>query len=231
MISRKIYADTIDAKGSAIDQSFRNLRTLSLGASLGLPLTGKTVVLGEAQFTSERSIDPVALNDRTARDLRFAAGIRSEVSPLISAELLGGYVDHRYSSPLFRDFSGPLWRGRIEWYATPLITVALSSERKIVTSGLREAAGVLVDTSSLKIYYELSRSLDVLLTASHARENYRDTGIVTRSDAVGLEATYQLTARYVCGASARLRDRSSPSPRVPRAGTGVAGGVWLRINI
>ena len=220
--------------GVRIDQSYRDQRVLTarLRAEHALP-AGRTLFL-QGTYRWGNSLHPAPCCDRTARGGEIVAGLRGEVTHLISAELAAGYQWRDYRSLVLRDFRGAALRARVEWYATPLVSLALSARRDIVDSGLPTSAGVVVDSARVQLFYELKRNLNLVATAALAREKYRDdaaVNLVSRTASAGLEARLALSNRYLVGAYARTRNRTSDSTLLPAQGAAVEGGLSLRLTL
>jgi len=220
--------------GLRLDQSYRDQRVLTarLRAEHALP-AGRTL-FAQASYRWGNSLHPAPCCDRTARGGEVVAGLKGDLAHLVSAELAAGYQWRNYRSPALRDYRGTAWRAKVEWYPTPLVSLALSARRDIVDSGLPTSAGVVVDSARLQVFYELKRNVNLVASAGLARESYRDdmtAGLTGRTVGAGLEARVALSNRYVVGAFARFRNRSSDSPLLPSQGSAVEGGLSLRLTL
>lgn len=230
-LSRRDYAPVETVGGKEADQSFRDATTGTLGGRFELATSAGPTLIAETGVTWLDAIHPQRCCDRSSTTGRFLVGLRSDLIPLVRVEVLGGYLDRGYASAAFRDYSGLIWRARAEWYATPLITVALSSGRDLVSSGLPDVAGVQIDTTQLKIYYEARRDFDITLGFTHADEDYRDAGIAVRDNALALEWNYVFKPRRTAGGFMRWHDRKSNSNRLNTAGSAFESGLWFRLAI
>ena len=238
-LSARLDLDRLDYQpitraGTAVDQSFRDQRAITavVRAERALPAGHTLFLQGSHRWTD--SLHPAPCCERTARGGEVVAGVRGDLTHLISAEIAGGYQWRTYHSAAFRDYRGAAFRARIEWYATPLVSLALGARRDIVDSGLPTAAGVVVDSARVELFYEAKRNLNLVATAALGREKYRDdvvAGLSARSASAGVEARYALSGRYLVGAYARTRNRSSDSTLLPRQGSAVEGGLWLRVKM
>lgn len=228
---RRDYAPVRLANGARRDQSFRDSETKTLAASGELSLRPGFFLLAQARHGWIESLNPDPCCDRSGSVTRLMAGLRGEITPLVSFELLGGHLRRGFDTASFRDYSGPVWRARLEWYATPLITVAATTSRDLVSGGLRDAAGVEVDSTELRVYYELRRDLGVEAHLNLGHERYRGTGITARSKAAGLLANYTINEQLRSGGFFRWHSRTSSSPRLDATGPAVEGGLWIRFAI
>lgn len=235
-ILRSHYLPAWQASGLAIGQSYRDERMVSATLRIERAL-GPHLAFAEGAHRWVRSLHPGPAPDRSATAGEALVGLRGELGHLMMAEVAAGYQWRAYRSAALRDYRGAAWRARVEWYATPLVTFTLAARRDIANSALPEAAGVVVDSLSLKALYEVKRNLNLVLSGTHAAERYRDlagagaAAPAIRSDAVGLEAQYATGRHLTLGLAARYRDRRSGSSLVPRQGHAVEGGLTLRFSL
>jgi hypothetical protein len=220
--------------GQMISQSFRDQRVLTAGlrAEHGLP-GGKTLFV-QADYSRADSRRPTPAFDRSWRGGEALAGIRGDLTPLVSVELAAGYDWRNYRSPAYRNWGGLAYRAKAEWYATPLISLQAVSRRDMVDAGLPGSAGVVVDSGQVRVFYEVRRNLNLVASTGFSHESYRDgpaAGLTARNVSAGLEAKYALSSRYLVGAYARYRNRSSASPLLARLGGAVEGGLSLRLKL
>ncbi len=224
----------VGTSGLRLDQSFRDQCAVTATVRAERTLAGGQVLFASGALRRGTSLHPTAFSDRTARGGEVLAGLRGELTHLISAELGAGYQWRDYRSRLLRDYRGAAFRARIEWYATPLVSIALNARRDIVDSGLPTAAGVVVDSVQLRGFYEVKRNLNLIATVAASREEYRDevtAGLSAHAVSAGVEARLALSRRYLVGAFARYRNRSSDSALLPRLGGAAEGGLSLRLSL
>jgi len=220
--------------GLRVDQSYRDQRVLTARLRAEHALPAGRALFAQASYRWGNSLHPSPCCDRTARGGEVVAGLKGDLTHLVAAELAAGYQWRNYRSPLLRDYRGAAWRAKVEWYPTPLVSLALSARRDIVDSGLPTSAGVVVDSARLQVFYELKRNVNLIASAGLARETYRDdvtAGLTAHTAGAGLEARVALSNRYLVGAFARFRNRSSDSPLLPSRGSAVEGGLSLRLTL
>ena len=220
--------------GARADQSFRDIRVLAGTVRAERAVAGGRIVFLQGALRAADSLHPAPCCSRSSRGGEVLAGIRGDLSGLLAAEISAGYRWRGYRSPRFADYRGALWRARVEWYATPLISVSVSARRDIVDAGLPGAAGAVVDSVGLKVFHEFRRHVGLVLSAGHSREKYRDDAAfrpTARTVSVAAEPRYALSSRWLAGAYARYRNRSSDSALLPRLGQATEGGLWLRFQI
>jgi len=233
-LARSHYLPVTGPGGAPVGQGFRDERVLGLSLRVDRSLGGGRIAFAEGSLRKVRSLHPGAAPDRTASTGEALVGLRGEFSHLVMGEVAVGYQWRDYRSAALRDYRALAWRARVEWYATPLVTFTLAGRRDVVNSPLPGAAGVVVDRLELKALYEVKRNLNLILSATHAVERYRDLAPAPptiRSDAVGLEATWSANRQVQLGLSARWRERRSASALLPRQRHAVEGGLSLRFSL
>lgn len=227
-VERREYAAIVDVRGRTVDQNFRDTRTLSLAINgeVATPTLLTPVFAGD--LSSISSLAPQACCDRSGRGGSATAGVHAQVTPLLAFELTGGFAFRNFTSGALKGYSGPIWHARGEWYPSPLITVTADVSRSIENGGLRDAAGVVADRWSGKLYYEVRRNLDAVITVSGTREDYRGTGIIAHDFATGIDLKYVATRHLQGTAYVIYRDRTASNPRLPGVGSAIEGGLSLR---
>ena len=230
-IVRVAYRPITQENGIVVDQSFRDQRTVALGLKAEHGLPGGQELFAQGEYHWIDSLHPQLCCDRTSTGGNALGGGRIELGHLVEAEVAAGYEWRNYRSAAFRDYGGLAWRAKVEWYATPLVSVALSTRRDIVNSGIATAAGVVVDTVMLRVFYEMRRNLNFILTGIRTHEDYRDISLTAHGESVGLEGRYVINDRYALGAYGRYRNRSSDNSALPRQGSAIQGGLTLRFTM
>ncbi len=229
--NRRSYADIETESGLATDQSFRDAKTLAVALKAEYAIPAGAVLFAQGSYGWTDSITPDPCCDRTANGGQLLAGIRTDLTSLISAEAALGYMVRSYTSPVYQDYEGLIWRGRLQWYPTPLLSLSLASDRTIANSSLPSVAGVVVDTVTFQSFYEMRRNLNLIATLSRSYETYREADTTARGTLVGIEGNYISSSLLQTGIYARYRTRRSSGVLPLRGGSGVEGGMWLRFSI
>jgi polysaccharide biosynthesis protein VpsM len=229
--SKRKYADIVLADGKAADQDFRETNTVALGLNAEYALPNGATLFATGVYDQADNSNAQTCCDRSSEGGQLTAGIRADLSPLIVAEVSAGYAVRDYVSPLFKDFDGLIWHAKVDWYPTPLLSLSVSSGRRIVNSGVRTVAGIVVTTTSLQLFYEVRRNLDMIVTLNRADENYREINTEASATLIGVEGRYILSSSLAGGLYTRFRDRSSSNKLLLAGGSGIEGGLWLRYSL
>jgi hypothetical protein len=229
--SKRTYADIVKADRKIADQSFRETNVLAVALKAEYALPNGATLFATGTMDQADSPNAPACCDRSSEGGQFLAGVRADISPLITAEVSAGYALRDYSSPFFKDFDGLIWQAKVDWYPTPLMSLSVSSGRRIVNSGLPTVAGIVVDTISLQLFYEVRRNLDLIATLSRAKEDYSEINTEANATLIGLEGRYILSSRWAGGLYTRFRNRGSSNILLLTGGDSIEGGLWLRFTL
>lgn len=229
--TKRDYADITQADGKINDQAFRATNAVALGLKAEYALRNGATLIAAGTLNQSESPQAPTCCDQSSKGGQLTAGVRAEVSNLISAEVTSGYVFRDYSSPVYKDFNGLVWQAKLDWYPTQLMSFSLSGGRKIVSSGIPAVAGIVVDSALFQFFYEVRRNLDVIGTFARSHENYREIDTTANATVIGVEARYILSSRLAGGLYSRLRDRISSNPQQLQGGSGLEGGLWLRASM
>ncbi len=229
--TKRDYADIKLENGRTEDQQFRasNAVTFALKSEYALPNGG--ILFATGTYSKADSPNAPSCCDQSSKGGQAIAGIRTELTKLISAEISAGYVTRDYISNIYRDFNGPVWQAKVDWYPTPLMSLSIASGRKIVNSGIPTVAGIVVDATSLQLFYEVRRNFDVVLTLARSDENYREIDTKAVATLAGLEGRYIFNNRFTGGVFSRFRDRYSNNRLQLSGGSGFEAGLWLRASL
>ena len=157
----------------SIDQSFRDLRHVSLTgrASLRLSWRLNAFLSGSIDQFSYRRDAPVSRNSRGFSLLggaTFTAG-------LLQAEAAVGFAHQDFSNPLDKDFSGLDFNLKIGWTPQRRIRLALEGRRTMERSPILTASAVLETRFSAAVKYALGSNLLVGLEAGQVADAFRGT--------------------------------------------------------
>jgi hypothetical protein len=183
------YQDGETFAGVNVDQDFRDrLSSLATGR-VDVAINPATALFGEGSVT-EIDYDTAVLVNRDSTTWRLLVGADFELTNLVTGEVAVGYVTRSFDQTGQDDASGFSYRGKVNWYPSPLITVGVSAERKIEDSGILQALSYTSDSVRLQADYELRRNLIMTGTLGGAWDTYDDVSREDSRYSGGLSATY-----------------------------------------
>ncbi len=152
------YKDVQNNLGETLDQDNRDVWIASPFVKFGYRFSPGYRLLGELVGHHQENRGN-GLIDRDARGLQGMLGLEFEVSPLVRMTLKGGYLAQDYLQEGLIDINTPVWDGKAEWLVTPLVTLAATTTRNVVTSSFGDSSGRLVTQHGVRADYEAWRNL------------------------------------------------------------------------
>ncbi|NGM24205.1 outer membrane beta-barrel protein [Roseomonas stagni] len=158
----------------------------------------------------DSSVDTLGFN-RDSRGFRTEAGIGVDLTQLIRADFLVGYLQQDYEDNRLRDASGFSTRGVLNWTPSRLTVVAASLDRTVVET-VTNASSVVRTAGSVVVRHELARNTVLTGSAYAAYDEF--SGLPREDTTVGTLAriTYALTPNLYVTSSAGYRRRTSTAP-------------------
>lgn len=204
------YTDGRDALNTIIDQDFRSRLLLmgEAGAEYGLsPDTSLFVnlALNKRDYRPQPALAPA----RDSSGYRFTAGASFEIGKLSRGELALGYFKQDFKDPLYSTAKGLAVRGKVEYFATPLLTLSLNANRGAEESSTIGTGAYVATALSAQADYELLRNLIISASAEYERDKFQDIDRKYTSKGFALGADYRLSPRFVLRARYDYRDQDS----------------------
>lgn len=193
------YRDLDLTTGNTLDLSFRDTRAFGGNLRVAYDLGGNFSVFSSAGYSESKSINPVPGTERGSQTLTVLAGIRGDISPLVTGEVAIGYRDRDYDSPQFLGYEGITYRANIEWYPTQLVSFSFDAEQRFINGGTTQVAGILSNRFSANAYYDPLRNLRIAATAALIANDYREIDTTATRPSMRLQAQYRLTPNVSLG--------------------------------
>jgi hypothetical protein len=210
-----------------LDQSFRDMRTITLAPRSVVPITPVTALFFSSKVSRSESIAPRPGARRDATGTSVLAGVRLEGAGLIAAEVGFGWRTHNYDLTRFRDYSGLTWDCTFDWYPTQLLSFRLQAGQDFRNSGLLQVPAILVRSVSLTGYYDIKRNVRLKLSIEDDHERYREIGLTTNTATATVSGEYSFSPRIAARLFLRYRDRASTDASRIAAYDGLTTGFSL----
>lgn len=175
------------ADGEFIDQTYRNGTTYDAFARVGYDISPLTSVF--TQFAYEWTEFEDSLYD--GDQYTAAVGLKFEPSRLLRGEAYVGYLDWTSDSGFLDDVAGFYFGGDLAWFATPLLTVSFTADRKIDGSTYNGGSSVLTSDYGVRADYELRRNIIVSGIFAYKEQEYEG------NDRTDNKYTYGASLRYL----------------------------------
>lgn len=154
------FKDAIQPNGTPIDLDFRDLNQASVSGRVDYAISPETAVFARVGFTDVEH-DQTATNgiSRDRKTLTGRVGADFELSNLVRGQIGIGYFDTGFASADLSDVNGFGFDGRLEWFATPLITFTTYGQRGTRTSELLISPATTQTLIGGKADYEFKRNI------------------------------------------------------------------------
>ena len=223
------YSDTSIA-GIEADQSFRDTRGYGGALAVGYKFSDLFAAFGEAGYSQSESTNALPNAERDSEDKTFLVGVRGEVSPLVSAEFAVGYRRREYEQARFNDFGGFSYRGDVQWFVTPLMTLRLEASQQFLNSGNVQVAAILSNRVSLTGYFDPLRNLRLSANVAYEQNDFRDVDTVAKRPSMLIQAQYKANRHVSLGIFAGLRRQEVNGTPLVQPFTSFSSGVGVTLT-
>ena len=221
---------SLEINGTTTDLSFRNTRNYGGNLAVGYKFSELFAAFGEGSYSETESLDAAPGAQRDASDKSVLAGVRGEVSPLVSAEVAIGYRQRDYELAQFRDYEGATYRANVQYFLTPLITLQFQASQSFLNSGNALVAGILSNRASVTGYYDPLRNLRLSTTVAYEHNEYRETDTVARRPSMRMAAQFQANRHMSLGIFAGLRRQDVSGTPLVQEFTSFSSGVGITLT-
>jgi hypothetical protein len=216
--------------GVTNDLSYRNTRQIGGDLAVGYKFSDLFAAFGEAGYSQSESTDAAPNDVRDADDVSFLAGIRGEVSPLVSAEIAVGYRQRDYELNRFKDYEGVTYRADVQWFITPLVTLRFEAGQRFLNSGNAQVAGILSNSASVTGYFDPLRNLRLSAAVAYEHNKYRETDTTAQRPSLRFAAQFQANRNVSIGAFAGVRRQDVSGPLLVQPYTSFSTGLGITLT-
>lgn len=211
-VNRFTFRDSRALDGSNIAQNTRD-RTIGRGSArvefAATPDTAAFVQYTYADSSYDTRTAIGGLGNRDSKESRILAGVTFDLTELIRGSAGVGYVDRRYSSPIYGSISGVSADVRIDYFVTQLTTITLTGRRLIEDAVTTGSGGFFANTVQLRADHELLRNLLINLHGGYERDVFQDISRRDKSYNLGLGGDFFANRRVGMSVGADYFDRGS----------------------
>ncbi|KAB7647917.1 outer membrane beta-barrel protein [Polymorphobacter fuscus] len=215
-VEKRAFNDVAAADGTIIDQSFRNVRTVTASASAQMELRSGVSALVSGQFDDshyEAQLAPGQLR-RDSSGYTVLAGVSLELSTLVFGQLQVGIINRSYRDSRLRDVTGPSYRANLLWNVTPLTSLRLTGARTVEDAASTIFAGNTRSDVGLAVDHELYRYVIVSADSSYSRFSANGVGAKGSEFQIGAGARYLFGRRWSVSGRIRYAQRRSDDQRL-----------------
>lgn len=210
-VRRYDYRDGRTVGGALVEQDDRDQTTYEGLARVDYAISPATAVFARAVWNDRRFDNAGSLVTplRDSNGVNAIVGANFELSNLIRGEAGVGYLRQRFDNPLYGEFSGLSANGRLEYFATPLLTLGVTGDRSVGDSGIAGTAGFLNTVVQVTADYELRRNIIVGARLGRAVEEFDAIDRENTRTFGALRATYLMNRRFGVTATYDFETRDS----------------------
>ncbi len=192
---RYAFDDARTVAGAVLPQGYRDRDIVTGLARLDLAVSPALAVYVDGRI-NRRSYDRSALPDRDSSGYTIEAGTDFDITRLLRGHVQAGYLSQHGAGGRWvaRGVSG---RGRVEWFAKPVLTITIEGGRRIEDSAQTDTPAYLSTDIVARADYELLRSLVVTAGASVTWDRFEGVDRRARRLQQSLAARYRMGRRAV----------------------------------
>lgn len=191
-LSSMDFQDSQTFAGVRVDQDFRDSETGTVVGRLDYAVSPTTAVFGEVAANKADFDRLPGVRDRGSNGVRGLAGVNFALTNLITGELSAGYLKQSFDDGVTGDISQAAYRGNLNWYVTPLVTVTGNAERQVLNSGAIGSPAYVSDSAGVRADYEARRNLIISGRVNYSRDEYQNLDREDKRLSLGVTATYLL---------------------------------------
>ncbi len=166
------FDDAAARDGTLVEQDFRDSVYLRGALSASLEVSPRISALLRGQVDRLTYSGNPAIPDPFDRDTTgyaLEAGVRMELSSLLSGELRAGVLHRAVDDPAAQGITGASFGANLTWAVTPLTTLRLLGDRQVEEGGSQLVSGNIRSQVRLEAEHELLRNLVLDARAGFSR--------------------------------------------------------------
>lgn len=213
------FHDVTGIDGKPIDQSFRDVRTVSealsaqydVGGGIGLIVSGSASQRRYDFRPGSAGFDPLVNVNRDSSGFSLQGGLVLELSSLVFGTIQAGYIQQKYRDPRLKDFTGLSFSADVLWNVTSLTSLRFRASRAVQDSSSTVVAGNTRSDFSVGVDHELFRYVILSGAANYASFRPNGQGPGGREYGIQLGGRYLVDRHWSAALTAAYARRSSVS--------------------
>jgi hypothetical protein len=162
------YFDVETLDGVSVNQDFRDGDVIEGSGRISYLVTEGSRVFADFSYNWQ----DYKGDDDDSDGWQALAGVEFDITHLLRGELGIGYMEQYFQSGGTE--GGISYHAGLTWNPTPLMTVNLSADRAVESSAYADTSGVITDSATLTVDYEVLRGVVLSPSASIQTGNYVD---------------------------------------------------------
>jgi len=218
-VNKTSFNDVAGFNGLNIDQSFRDVRSISesfsgqydIGGGIGLIVSGSANQNRFGFRPGTAGFDPLVDLDRSSSGLSLQGGVVLELSSLVFGTIQAGYIKQNYRDRRFRDFSGLNFNVDVLWNVTSLTSLRFRASRTVQDASSTTVAGNTRSDFSVRVDHELYRYVVLSSTARYGSFRPNGPGVGGKEYGIQMGGRYLIDRHWSAGLTADYSRRDSAS--------------------
>ncbi len=192
--------------GSTINQDARDGQVYTLHGRIDYAFSPK-LGLFTAVAGNDRALRGTATQSLASSGYRTLSGIDVELTPLIKAELGGGYMAQRFDAASIGTIEGPAYRARVTWSPSRQLDLHFNAEQMVSEASDTSSTGILAEALRSGFDYEFRPNIVWSTSVGVEKDSFKGEDredrvysvesqlkyVLNRIDAISL--TYKFTRR------------------------------------
>ncbi|MGL6042471.1 MAG: outer membrane beta-barrel protein, partial [Sandaracinobacteroides sp.] len=196
-----------------------------------LRLNPALAVFAGASYTDTKSLEPPAGLARDSTGVLATAGLAGDILPLLTGEIEAGWRSRNYSSVQFSDFGGAVVQARLDWYPTPLTSLALRAGQDFENSGIIDVPSILARRIELDAFHEFRRNLLLNARIGYRHDRFREIDASATTVEASLRAELRFSSIWAAAGRISWRDRRVSDPQALAGFSGVQASLGLEARL
>ena len=168
------YEDAELPGGIIEDQGFRDRDSVDLELRADYAVSPNTSIFGRVRYEDDNYRETPGLTSRDQDGYVIDAGADFDLTDLVRGEIGIGLLKRTFDDPARSNFDGLSVNGRLEWFATPLITVNAQGSRRVLPSDIVASGASVENRIGLSADYEWRRNIVLSVGSEYEDQDYRD---------------------------------------------------------
>jgi hypothetical protein len=204
------YSDGRNGAGAPVDQDFRNRTLLTADVATGYAVSPVMSVFVAASLNDRNyGQQPALAPARDSSGYRIAAGGSFEFRQLLRGQFDLGYFKQNFADRGFKSVGGLAARAKLEYFATPLITLTARARRGVEESSTLGSGAYIATAFSLAADYEFLRNVVFSASIAHERNRFTDIDRRYRIHNARVAVEWKLSPRFALTAQYDYRDQNA----------------------
>lgn len=204
------FDDAQTVSGTLLRQDYRDRDILTGLARIDAEVSPALALYVDGSVNRRSYNRTSAPLDRDSSGYTIEGGADFDITRLLRGHVQAGYLSQNGKAQEW-SAKGISGRGRIEWFARPVLTVTVEGGRSIQDSAQTDTPAYLSTDISARADYELLRSLIITVSGGYTWDRFEGVDRRARRAQLGLGVRYRMGRHAVCDLNYQRLSQRSPN--------------------